>query len=171
MSDNLFQKWTEATSRLDWGKQRVLHDTLTLAAEGKIKVVYGADDYDGSPCLINAVGCMVKSQGEAPSINEPVIVSLFDQINRYLETVGVNPDQGHGHMSELAAETLVRYFAPLKEIPETQEIEEPTVYFVEPTDEELQAAWEKSQKHEAMDDFTLAMQDEENYAEVLRDVE
>lgn len=152
MSDNLLHKWTQVTAGLDWGKQRVLYDTLTLAAEGKIKVVYGADDYDGSPCLINAVGCMVKSQNESPSMNEPHLVRLFDQINRYLNDKGVNTEGDRGHMSPLAAEILVQYFAPLREIPSGTPVNEVPIaepYFVEPTDAEIQAAWEKSQSNEA----------------------
>lgn len=175
MSDNLLHKWTQVTAGLDWGKQRVLHDTLTLAAEGKIKVVYGADDYDGSPCLINAVGCMVKSQGETPMTNEPHLVRLFDSINKWFIDKGVNTEGIPGHMSPLAAEILVQYFAPLREIPSGTPVGEIPIaepYFVEPSDAEIQAAWEKSQAEQSERDSMNSEYDPESREEkVMADID
>lgn len=139
MSENLLQLWTKATDSLPWGKQRVLHDTLTLVANDQIKVVWGANDFNGSPCLINAVGCMVKSAHEAPATNEPQIVMLFDKICRQFMDQGVVDDQ---YLSPLGAEILMRYFAPLKETPVVAQAEIVDEAYYEPSDADIQAAWD-----------------------------
>jgi len=141
MSDNLLQKWTYTTGNLDWGKQRTLHDTLTMVSEGKVKVVFGQDDFSGSPCLINAVGCMVKSENQSPSENEPALVGLFDRICAEI-FVPAGIIEQHPFLSGLAADILLKNFAPLKPVPEASSIPI-TAKYKEPKDREMQADFEK----------------------------
>jgi hypothetical protein len=141
-----FSKWAGATEALPWGAQKVLHDTLSLVAEGKVTLVHGADYSDGSPCLINAAATMLGSIGGVggkgkPSAHYGPIVSEFDQINRHLVSVGV---QSGNKVSEIAAEVMLAYFAPLKEKPveaavteATQTAAFETATYREPSDEEM----------------------------------
>jgi len=145
MSDLLTQhltQWRSATAELPWGAQRVLHETLTAVAENGIHLVHGADYRDGKPCLINAAGSMLTSSGGAgiPMQHYGRVVRLFDQINSALQEKGVN--DASGYVSPLAAEILLRHYAPLKSAPST----EPAVVvadatYVEPSDEALAAEW------------------------------
>lgn len=147
MSENLLQRWTQVTAALPWAKQRVLHDTLSLVATGDIKVVYGADSFVGSPCLINAVGCMVKSASEAPMSNEPILVSLFDKICKdVFAPAGIVASDSKGFLTELAAEILLRNFAPLSEAPEPFETPLPEVKYHEPKDADFQKMLEEGFK-------------------------
>lgn len=134
--------WTEATAKAKYGVQRVFHDVFTLASEGKTTLIYGSDYRDGKPCLVNTVGTMLTTGGGlgVPSANFGEIVSLFDQINRVLETKGVN-DQA-GYVSPLAADVFLRYFAPLKDEPEvpTTKVDSNNIPYVEPSDEEMAQA-------------------------------
>lgn len=117
---NLYENWTKATGNLKWGVQRVFHDVFSLASESQTTLIYGADYKDGNPCLVNTVGTMLsatKGQGGTglPTQHFGEVVSLFDQINRDLESKGVNDKPGY--VSPMAAEVFLRYFAPLKEKP------------------------------------------------------
>lgn len=136
--DTLFTSWTKATANLKYGVQRVFHDTLSLAAEGKTTLIYGADYRNGSPCLVNTVGSMLTVGGGSgiPTANFREVVSLFDQINVELFSRMVNTTLGT--VSENAADVLVYHFAPLKEVPETPAVvgEVDGTYY-EPTDEEV----------------------------------
>lgn len=134
------QMWTKATEELSWGKQRTLFDTLTLVSEGKVKVIYGNDSFQGSPCLINAVGCMVKDASQSPSQNERVLVRAFDIVCRSeFERSGVIEEAPY--LSPLGAEILIRNFAPLKPVPALGVAE--TAKYKEPKDSEIQADLDK----------------------------
>lgn len=166
MSENLLQKWAQVTGALPWAKQRVLHDTLNLVAMGEVKVVWGQDSFMGSPCLINAVGCMVKSEDESPSMNEPALVNVFDRINREIfAPAGIVTDK---FLSELGAEILLRNFAPLKEIPKD---ETPSVVEAMPYREPRDKDFEKMLQEGFEKPAPVEVQDEETLAEVLRDIE
>jgi hypothetical protein len=148
---NHYRQWTEATAALDWGVQRVFHDTFKLVADGKTHLVWGADYRDGKPCLVNAVATMLSStSGKGgtglPSAHFGQVVSLFDAINRDLQRQGVNDDSGY--VSPFAAEILLQHFAPLKPVPEgenlTQAVNEAGAnaelaegIYVEPSDEDF----------------------------------
>lgn len=146
-----FSKWTDATAALPWGAQRALHDTLSLVAEDKVTLVWGADYYSGSPCLVNAAATMLaKIHGEGgdgkPSNAFPDVVGEFDRINSHLKSVGVNKDN---YVSPAAAEVLVHHFAPLREQEISDQINEATkneafaqaIPYREPTDEEITRDW------------------------------
>lgn len=137
----LLNRWKDQTDSLPWGVQRVFHDVFVLASEEKTTLTYGADyGTDGSPCLVNTVGTMLRAtRGKAgrglPSQHFGDIVHLFDSINRELQVSGVNDHPSH--VSPLAAEVFLRNFAPLKEKPE---VTEETPDYVEPTDEDMAKA-------------------------------
>jgi hypothetical protein len=136
----MLEGWTDVTGALKPGVQRVFKDTFDLAAAGETTLIYGADYRDGSPCLVNTVGTMLTNGGGqgVPSAHFGEIVSLFDRINRELESSGVN--ERHGYVSPLAAEVFVRNFAPLKDMPvkpiQDQNVSNTLPYY-EPTDEEM----------------------------------
>lgn len=136
MAENSIQMWTSATASLDWAKQRTLFDTLNLVKSGDIKVVYGHDEFKGSPCLINAIGCMAKSENESPYSNEPELVSAFDRICVYFHGVGVIEEQYV--LNELAADILLRNFAPLKPVAAPQDMP-----YVEPRDADVAEAFQR----------------------------
>ncbi len=124
--------WTNATANLSWGRQRVLLDTLEMVKAGQIKVVYGADSFKGSPCLLNAVGCMIKGENQAPSEIEARVVSAFDNACQVLFAPAGMIDE-KPYLSPLAAETLIRHFGDLKEQPTVTEV------YTEKSDEQIQA--------------------------------
>lgn len=139
METNL-EKWRKATGELPWGVQHAFHDVLTLAANEQITLVYNADYYEKGACLVNQAASLLVVGGGygVPMQHFAPVVSLFDQINTDLRTKGINT---HNHeVSPMAAEILLRYFAPLKDKTTGQEITA-HVYdndvFVEPTDEEF----------------------------------
>lgn len=121
--EGLLEAWTLATSKAKWGVQKVFHDVLSVAAEGKTTLIYGADYREGNPCLVNTVGAMLTSHVEVPlggGQGVPYdyfrdIVRLFDQINKQFEATGVNPKPGY--VDPLAAEILVKHFTPIPENP------------------------------------------------------
>jgi hypothetical protein len=119
MSDmpELLTRWAGATGELKYGVQRVFHDVFVLAAEGKTHLIYGADYYQGMPCLVNTVGGMLTTGGGEgiPSAHFGQVVGLFDDINREFERLGINTEPNR--VSEVAAETLLRNFAELKPLP------------------------------------------------------
>lgn len=122
------EQWERVTAELPWGVQQVLHDTLELVSEDKIKLVYGADYSGNHACLINSVAQMLSvNKGEGgygiPMQYFAPLVGTFDQINRQLKRDGVNTDQ---YVSPMAADVLLRYFAPLREKPIEAEVNEAT---------------------------------------------
>ncbi len=138
--DELLKKWTAATGDLKWGVQRVFHDVFALAAEGKTHLIYGADYYNGMPCLVNTVGGMLTTGGGngIPMQYFDEVVSLFDQINGKFAEMGINTEP---HLvSEVAAETLLRNFAPLSAPPEPETKEPTGTRYIEPSDEDMAKA-------------------------------
>lgn len=140
--DELLKSWTAATTNLKYGVQRVFHDVLALAAEGKTHLAYGADYHNGSPCLVNTVGAMLTTGGGSgiPGRHFGEVVELFDSINREFAERGINTE--YRQVSEVAAETLLRNFAPLKE-PETPMKENEFGFdgpYMEPSDEYMAKA-------------------------------
>lgn len=153
----LLTQWNKATGDLQWGVQRVFKDVLDLAAEGKTHLVHGADYYHNMPCLVNTVGGMLTSGGGAgvPMANFETVVSLFDKINREFENMNINTEV---HMvSETAAETLSRYFAPVKDKPPVPlEMDgPPNERYVEPTDEAMAEAMVNIFSADSHADFTV----------------
>jgi hypothetical protein len=135
----LLDKWTQATTNLKPGVQRVFHDTFSLAADGGTHLVYGADYRDGYPCLVNSVGTMLTTGGGSgiPSQHFGEVVSLFDRINTAFESSGVNDNPGT--VSALAAEVLLKHFGELKPMSPLAEnrIKQTDLPYYEPTDEEM----------------------------------
>src|SRR6478735_9796767 len=115
--DHLLKQWNLATSEARWGVQKVFHNVLTLAAEEKTTLIYGADYRNGSPCLVNSVGALLTVGGGQgiPMQHFGEIVSLYDEINQYFENIKINTDPGT--MSPIVAEVLVKNFAPFDEEP------------------------------------------------------
>jgi hypothetical protein len=143
--DKLRQDWNQATANLQYGVQRVFVDVLTLVQEEKKKdLVWGQDYGDGGACLVNAAGNMLTTGGGQgiPMANFGEVVSLFDRINREFRSKDINTDY---HVSPLAAEILLQWFAPLKEEPVSTTVNEATSNeafashepYVEATDEEI----------------------------------
>lgn len=148
MNEYSFKDWTDATAELPWGVQKVMHDTLTLVSESKVTLAYGADYSKGSPCLVNAVAQMTQAGGGngTPMAYFASLVGQFDRINQWLYKEGVNEEPNI--VSPLAAEILLRHFAPLKEQPLEKAVDEaiePAAFetgtYREPTDEELTRDW------------------------------
>lgn len=140
-----FSAWTEATANLSWGAQRAMHNSLELAAEGKIDLVYGSDYVDGKPCLVNSVGQMLEVGGGQgiPSANFNAVVSQFDQINREFARLNVN-EPGTQHVSPLAAEILLKNFGPLKNLGSINTIalsKDKNEIIPERSDEEFTTSW------------------------------
>jgi hypothetical protein len=103
--------WTNVTAKLPAGAQHALFDALCLVKDGDIKMVWGQDDYQGYPCLVNAVRNMLThSSTDTPSHMYGQLVGMFDTVNRELQSRGINKDH---FVSPMAAEILVYYFAPL----------------------------------------------------------
>lgn len=140
----LLNQWTAATGDLKYGVQRVFHDVFSLAAEGKTHLIYGADYYNGMPCLVNTVGGMLSTGGGEgiPSEYFGEVVRLFDEINREFERTGINTESHR--VSETAAETLLRNFAPLKDVPPAPMHFNPDAtvneQYIEPSDDAMAAA-------------------------------
>lgn len=151
-------QWTKVTGDLPWGVQRVLHDTLSLVAEGKVTLVHSRD-YDGkTPCLINAVGQMLKAGGGRgiPSQYFGPLVSQFDSINRHFQTVPSYNDPNTNLVSPAVAEVLLHYFAPIKEQPVKDTVDEAMEMeafanhvYVEPSDEDFARDWTNAMQTEA----------------------
>lgn len=140
---DLYTAWKDATANLPWGVQRAFHDVLTLAAEGKTTLVYNADYADKGACLVNQAGNMLVTGGGygIPMQHFGPVVSLFDQINRQMANHNT-PEHPNGIVSPFAAEVLLHYFAPLKDVPEHKNTNEhlvDNVIYAEPTDEQFAA--------------------------------
>jgi hypothetical protein len=148
--DSMLREWRNATAGLEWGAQRVLHNTLDAVAKDGVHLVHGSDYRDGKPCLINAAGQMLASGGGhgIPSSYFGPIVGLFDRINAALVEKGVNDDTGY--VSPLAAEILLRHFATLKPIPDEASLAGADVDaitpYVEPSDSEIAESWVNAMK-------------------------
>jgi hypothetical protein len=156
-------KWEIATSKLPWGVHRVFKEAFNLVANEQIKMVWGADVRDGSPCLVNSVHSMLSDKTLSPSSAFPEVVSLFDQINRELRADGINSDS---LVSPMAAEILLRWFAPEPPKPTVDpavfsspvDIKDGnfTAITPEPSDEQLANDWLNMLKVEAArEDFKI----------------
>lgn len=148
MDKMLLTQWTGATAELSWGVAKVFRDALTLVADEKVTLVYGADYLNGRPCLVNSVGQMLQTGGGRgiPSHQFGPVVSLFDQINGALEIDGVNTTDRT--VSPLAAEILLRHFAPEKEQTMESKVQQAMSaeafgqnVYTEPTDEDVARDW------------------------------
>lgn len=106
--------WTRATENLPSIKQRTIQDTLLLVQQGDIKIVYGSNDFKGYPCLINAIGAMVKAVSDEPVHNEPQLVLAFDAACREIQ------GERFGFVDSLTAEILVRHFGALQPLPQPE---------------------------------------------------
>jgi hypothetical protein len=120
------EQWERVTAELPWGVQKVLRDTLELVGEEKVHLVWGRDYSGNYPCLINSVAQMLSiSKGEGgngiPMQYFAPLVGTFDQINAQLKRDGVNTNE---YVSPMAAEVLLRYFAPMKPKPIEAEVNE-----------------------------------------------
>lgn len=109
-----YLRWNTATAALPPGVHATLKDVLSLVAEEKVHIVYHADYSAGSPCLINSIAQMLSvtnGQGGSgiPMQHFAPLVAEFDRINGYLREQGVNTDH---RVSPLAADVLLRYYAP-----------------------------------------------------------
>lgn len=141
--DTLHAQWATATSKLSYGEQRVFKDVLALVAnEKKANLVWGSDyaDEGKSACLVNAAGSMLsKGDGTGVPMHQfGEVVGLYDRINLHFKSIDINTDH---HVSPLAADILLQWFAPEKDAPiETiaKEIHfHEDLNYVEPTDEEM----------------------------------
>jgi hypothetical protein len=145
--DSLRSQWCDATANLAYGVQRVFVDVLTLVAEEKKKDLVWGMDYGDGVCLVNAAGNMLTTGGGQgiPMANFGEVVSLYDRINREFKNKDINTNQ---HVSPLAAEILLQWFAPLKDEPVATTVDEATsneafaegVPFIEPSDEDMARA-------------------------------
>lgn len=162
--------WFKATSELPWGVQRVLHDTLTLVGEGKVKLVHSADYSNGSPCLVNAVGQMLTAGGGngIPTAYFGPLVGLFDSINRHFQSVPGYNASGDLVVSPGVGEILVQWFAPLKEQPLEAMVDEATQMeafanhvYVEPKDEDIMRDWLNAVEKEAQIEVTMSEKTDE----------
>lgn len=139
--------WHNATANVPTGLQMVLKDALSLAAEGKITLVYGADARDGKPCLLNAVRNMTTQFDLKPSTYAPAVVAAFDDLNHALWKDNVN--ESTHKVSPLAAEVLLRHFGPVD--PSDYDVEHRALAlesfavnctpYIEPTDDEMLTDW------------------------------
>jgi hypothetical protein len=143
--DDLHQQWNVATANLPYGVQRVFVDVFSLVKEEKKKdLVWGQDYGDSGACLVNAAGNMLTVGGGVgiPMANFGEVVALFDSINHEFRSRSINSDY---HVSPLAAEILLQWFAPLKDAPVETTVNEATSAeafashepYVEATDEEI----------------------------------
>jgi hypothetical protein len=162
VSTHLRTQWELTTSKLPWGIHSVFREAFSLAADGKIKLVHGANVHDGSPCLVNSVHSMLSEKTLTPASAFPEVVRLFDQINRELRDDGVNDHTNF--VSPMAAEILLRWFAPEPPKPVENQVNEAmhTEAFAagqyrEPTDDDLAKDWLNTLKVEAaQEDFKAA---------------
>lgn len=161
--DNL-AKWTQVTSELPWGVQRVLHDTLSLVAEDKVHLVHSADYSNGSPCLINAVGQMLTTGGGKgiPARYFANLVILFDNINQEFEKIPGYNDPSTRMVSPAVGEVLLRNFAPLKDKPVSDAVDEAMAMeafanhvYVEPSDADFARDWLNALQEETTADVRV----------------
>lgn len=163
--DTLLKDWKNVTGRLPWGAKRTFHQAFTLVSEGKIRLAYGADYRDGSPCLVNAVAQMLTTGGGKgiPSTHFREVVSKFDAINIQLasnEHGYVNDD---GFVSPLAADILLRNFADISDEPESKatEVNESPEPYVERSDDDFMQDWMNAMELQATEDAALPGLDSE----------
>ena len=174
--DKLRKEWETATSKLQYGVQRVFRDVLSLVAdEKKTNLVWGADYMDQGACLVNAAGNMLTTGGGngVPSANFGEVVGLYDKINRKFKDEGINTTDNY--VSPLAAEILLQWFAPQKPTPLEDAVNEATAneYFaegltyVEPTDEEMtRALLEMLSEPPAAVESPFHMEEDPTYSEL-----
>lgn len=108
---NNAQHWGNVTGGLAPVLQRTLQDVLSLVQSGDTKIVFGVNEMDGRPCLINAIGAMIQEYSGSPCGTQPGLVAVFDSYCRELS------GENHGFVTPIMAEALVRDFGKLKEIP------------------------------------------------------
>jgi len=148
-----FEAWTKATGDLPWGVQRTLYEALGAVANSGIKMCYGANWYDGAPCLVNAVANMISADPAkvTPAQWFPHVVREFDMVNEALSMAGVN--KYDNIVTPLAAEVLMANFGPLKPPPTEDDWQEAALEvlnsapYVEPSDEEMAKAWAEAINH------------------------
>jgi len=157
LSDDL-KAWNITTAELPWGVQSVMRDTLELVSSGDVTMIYAADYKQGSPCLVNAVGQLLNVGGGhgIPSAHFGPLVHLFDRINRHFEKIPGYNDPISKQMSPNTAEVLLRNFAPLKEKPIGEAVDDATAMeafanniYTEPKDADFMRDWLNSLEAEA----------------------
>lgn len=128
--DELKEQWQIATAKLPWGVQRVFRDVFALAAEQKTPtpLVWGRDYGDGGACLVNQGAQFLSLIGGEGGYGKPSqafgeVVRLFDRINREFLEADVNVDKT---VSPLAADIFLQWFAPLRDRPVANAVEEAT---------------------------------------------
>lgn len=141
--EQTLKAWKVATDDLAWGVQHALHDTLTLVSEEKVRLTWGADEFKGVPCLINAVANLI-----AVDVNQvhpgtwfTNIVSHFDRIGQGLFSNKLTPFR---EVNPLMADILLRNFGTLKEQPNLEDVSDEDEYlkestgsYIEPTDADM----------------------------------
>jgi len=150
-----FSGWTSATAAMPWGVQRAFMTALETVRDGQIKMVWGADSYNGSPCLVNAINQMIHSDAQAsPMQFASDVVGNFDKVNRALyETYGEAAGFDSQYVTVASAEVLIHHFGTLKPEPDfsTPEDITPKVY-VEKSDTEMAQEWLDANKGLAADE-------------------
>jgi len=130
---------------MPWGVQSAFRTALEAVAEGQIKMVWGADSYNGSPCLVNAINQMIhKDAAHSPSNFAGEVVSAFDNINRKLYQAIGEPNADQNYVTPFVAEILLQKFGVMALQPQDEPIKEPSVMddpYVEKSDEALMTEW------------------------------
>jgi hypothetical protein len=141
-----FTSWTAATGSMPWGVQSAFKTALEAVADGQIKMVWGADSYNGSPCLVNAINQMIhKDAAHSPSNFAGEVVSAFDSVNCSLYKAIGEPNADSNYVTPFVAEILLQKFGVMALQPQDVEIKkEPSVMddpYVEKSDEALMTEW------------------------------
>jgi len=148
-----FKHWTNATAEMPWGVQRAFVTALEAVRDGQIKMVYGTDSYNGSPCLVNAINQMISLDANAsPATFASEVVRSFDVVNRAMfELYGTSAGFHERYVTTASAEVLLHNFGELK--PESV-FEAPDVAaaiatspYTEKSDTELAQEWLDANKN------------------------
>lgn len=145
--DAALKRWHDATTGLEWGTHSVFKEALQQVADENIKMVFQADDYNGSPCLVNAVRPMLIADGKThPMSAFPGVVGAFDEINNVLRQEGINASDNK-YVSPLAAEILLRHMGKPGDKPDPNDdvpLPELAIPYREASDEDLALDWSLS---------------------------
>jgi hypothetical protein len=118
-----FTAWTAATGNMPWG----------------------ADSYNGSPCLVNAINPMIsKDSSASPSNFAGEVVLAFDAVNGSLFQEIGEPNADRHYVTPFVADILLQKFGLLKTKPADEPVVEPSVMddpYVEKSDADLMDEW------------------------------
>jgi hypothetical protein len=130
---------------MKWGVQSAFKTALEAVADGDVKMVWGADSHNGSPCLVNAINQMIhKDAGASPSQFASAVVSAFDVLNRELYQQIGEPNADQHYVTPFVAEILLRHFGAMSPKPADVEPEPVNVIdqpYVEKSDDEMAMEW------------------------------